>query len=327
MNESVKTCRICKNSRLELAWIACGDITFNTTSDVFDYYRCMECNCLNIYPLPLETQLSGYYRNYYTKGSQKSSAFKKKWLKLKQQFIEYCQSDNPSLIERLLFGLLLKNKMISTLRYQPISCSPARVLDVGYGDASFLILSKRLGHEVYGYEFDQQLNSKAREYGIRIIDDPTQSTDYQEFFDYVSLNHVVEHVTDPYEFLQCLVMKTKTDGKIFLETPNVESITHKIFGQYWRGLEAPRHLHLLSEAGILRIAERLKIKAVQLPESIVNFPSVYLASLKIYLNQDKKRNTRKCARAIGYILLFPVALLVYFSSRKTEMLRYELIRH
>ena len=63
-------------------------------------------------------------------------------------------------------------------------------------------------------------------------------------YQHVTLSHVVEHVHEPLKLLrQCLALLVP-GGRLWLETPNLRSFGHEVFGSAWRGLEPPRHLVL-----------------------------------------------------------------------------------
>jgi hypothetical protein len=62
----------------------------------------------------------------------------------------------------------------------------------------------------------------------------------------VTCNHVVEHVYDAYHLVKLMHRIIKPGGRLWLETPNINSAGHALFGKAWRGIESPRHIAILS---------------------------------------------------------------------------------
>jgi len=74
--------------------------------------------------------------------------------------------------------------------------------------------------------------------------------DWASCFDVITLNHVIEHVHDPIAVLRACHRLLKPGGRLWLETPNVDSLGLARFGRNWRGLETPRHLVLFGRRGL-----------------------------------------------------------------------------
>jgi 2-polyprenyl-3-methyl-5-hydroxy-6-metoxy-1,4-benzoquinol methylase len=74
-------------------------------------------------------------------------------------------------------------------------------------------------------------------------------------FDVITLSHVIEHVHDVGGTLRACHRLLKPGGRLWLETPNVAALGHKVFGVNWRGLEAPRHLVLFSAPALKQLLQ------------------------------------------------------------------------
>ena len=61
-------------------------------------------------------------------------------------------------------------------------------------------------------------------------------------FDAITLFHVIEHVPDPRTTLRKVATLLRPGGALLIVTPNVASIEHRLFGQYWYALQPPEHL-------------------------------------------------------------------------------------
>jgi SAM-dependent methyltransferase len=62
------------------------------------------------------------------------------------------------------------------------------------------------------------------------------------------LNHVFEHLHRPKEALREIWRILRSGGRLWMALPNRDALGLEIFGKYWRGLEAPRHLVLPTPA-------------------------------------------------------------------------------
>jgi 2-polyprenyl-3-methyl-5-hydroxy-6-metoxy-1,4-benzoquinol methylase len=131
-----------------------------------------------------------------------------------------------------------------------------RLLDVGCGSGEWLLSMRNLGWTVDGVDFDENAIRVARQKGLEV---QCGSVEQQNFpdnsFDAVTLHHVIEHVPDPVKTLAECGRVLKKGGKLVVFTPNSSSLGHRIFKEYWRGLEPPRHLHLFSTKSLHRLLE------------------------------------------------------------------------
>lgn len=71
-------------------------------------------------------------------------------------------------------------------------------------------------------------------------------------FDLVVLRHVVEHVPDLHAFLAEVRRITAPRGGVYVKTPNLDSLTARLFGGNWNGVEFPRHLYYFRPAELSR---------------------------------------------------------------------------
>jgi len=77
-----------------------------------------------------------------------------------------------------------------------------------------------------------------------------------ESVDIVFLNHVIEHVPAPKNLMLAIHRVLKPSGVIYGATPNIDAWDPKIFGQYWFGLQAPRHFYLFTRSTLAAYAEK-----------------------------------------------------------------------
>jgi SAM-dependent methyltransferase len=77
-----------------------------------------------------------------------------------------------------------------------------------------------------------------------------------DFFDYVTLDQVIEHVTDPLNTMLGIAKVLKPGGMAILSTPNANGWGAKLFGQRWINWHAPYHIQHFSRASMTIAAEQ-----------------------------------------------------------------------
>lgn len=103
-------------------------------------------------------------------------------------------------------------------------CNGKRLLDVGCGIGSFVRSALDVGWDAYGVEPSPYVGELARAtLGNCISVGFLKTLDFEkESFDAITLWYVLEHVTDPTDFLRDCNYLLKTDGCIFVAVPNVK---------------------------------------------------------------------------------------------------------
>lgn len=131
-----------------------------------------------------------------------------------------------------------------------------RVLDIGCGFGESLAYHRSRGCDAYGVEADRNVAAVAAKNGFNVeigLFDPQK---YQSgFFDYVTMNQVIEHVIDPVETLRGIRQVLRPSGVAILTTPNISSASARLFGRTWINWHTPFHLHFYSPES-LRLAAR-----------------------------------------------------------------------
>jgi SAM-dependent methyltransferase len=141
-----------------------------------------------------------------------------------------------------------------------------RVLDVGFGDASFLRTMRAGGWDTAGIEINEAAVAAARSSGLDVALCAVEEAPFEaESFDAITLNHVIEHLHDPVGSLRACFRLLRRNGVLWLATPNIDSPGSRRFERSWFGLDPPRHLvlfdirsldHVLSKAGFVEVRHR-----------------------------------------------------------------------
>lgn len=149
--------------------------------------------------------------------------------------------------------------------------SNACVLDVGCGTGHFVSLCHRNGYKATGAD----ISNKA----VQISRDRAKDCEFVHFseveellrhfgsnsFDAVTLWEVVEHVLDPLYYLKILEQLLKKGGKLFISTPNVDSIYSRIMGEKWHGFQGTMpqyHIRYFNQKSLLFLLDNTEEKII-----------------------------------------------------------------
>ena len=132
-----------------------------------------------------------------------------------------------------------------------------RVLDIGCGFGESLGYHKARGSDVYGVEADENIRRIADKFGFKVHAGLFASDLYEEnFFDYVTMDQVIEHVTDPVSTMKSIAKVLKQRGAVVLSTPNSNGWGTKLFGRRWINWHAPYHLQYFSRTSMSIAAQQ-----------------------------------------------------------------------
>ncbi len=200
------SCPICGSSQWRPEFTGADPIS----GDSFDVVACQQCDVAYVNPQPGPEKLPEYYpQDYY---GERHPVFK-------------------------------DQIMAARARKLGTPSAGARVLDIGCGKGDFLLACRRKGWEVAGVEQAHAPVMALRdEYGIEIVTPEEVSSLPSDAFDFVTLWHVLEHLSDPRAVLGEAYRVLKPSGRILVEVPNFGGWQARIGREVWYHLDVPRHL-------------------------------------------------------------------------------------
>lgn len=152
----------------------------------------------------------------------------------------------------------------------PARANGRRILDVGCGNGRFLARMAELGWEVYGIEPDTESARVATEVSGAVVRPSLAEAGFENgWFDVITMNHSIEHVSDPVPTLRSLHGLCQPGGRLGLATPNWSSLMRRVFGPHWHALELPRHLVLYRRQDLERVLEAAGFRAVSVQATSV----------------------------------------------------------
>jgi SAM-dependent methyltransferase len=222
MNEAAPlkvSCPICR-SQTALVFGGLYDDRYGYP-DLFDLHRCTSCGHMHLPAQFTPEDLGQLYTRYYPRGNFDIESFRAEE-------------------EKHGFFAWLCGEGAAAFRHVPRN---VRVLDIGCGLGQTLAYHKNRGCEAFGMEADGNVQAIARRYGLNIRQGIFDGTQFDSaFFDYVTLDQVAEHVTDPHALLQGIARVLKPGGKVIITTPNPRSLGARLYGRRWLNWHTPYHL-------------------------------------------------------------------------------------
>lgn len=264
----VAYCPICGGEEGAPVYSGVGDWFFCSMPHDSDFWRCSDCGSLWINNRLDEEWLRMAYSHYYTHtpgaASRQAASLSHR---LKSAYVQHRFGGSHSVSD--LFGAAIyrtvaPGRLELDAAHRFASRAPADLLDYGCGSGDYMRRMAALGHSVTGVDFDPAAVESASASGLTVVSpQEAESQNWNGAFDHISLAHVIEHVPEPAALLQRLARWLKPDGTLFLEAPNASAGGLRVLGQYWRGLEAPRHLAIPSRSGLQLLAKQAGLTITQ----------------------------------------------------------------
>jgi SAM-dependent methyltransferase len=256
-------CPVCKKREVEVL-IQVEDYEY-WTEGVFPFGRCVHCSAVYLVERPDAESIGSYYPE------------------------EYSPFDSGGSIGAGIVGVMRKRNAARIAKHLKVGAS---LLEIGCATGDLLLpLRDDFGLEVSGLEISEYASSLAREkHGLNVFTGVMGEVDFKgRTFDAVVMRHVLEHLHDPQKDLDLINDLLKPGGYLLIEVPNYDSIERRLFGKFWSGYHAPRHLFLPDTKSLKKLLEESKFNIIKINHSA--FPNNFINSINnmvSFKNRGKK---------------------------------------
>jgi SAM-dependent methyltransferase len=214
------------------------------------YWRC-GCGHVFVDPLPSDRQNQEHYGHAY---SEEQLAQSRAW-----------------------FEVLARDRM----RFvgSPLAGDSERTLvDAGCGYGFFLAEARRRGWSVRGIDFSgYPADFAIRELGLEIVNDDIEtalSRFSDDSVDVLTFWHVLEHLDRPGRILDIAYDKLGPGGRLFLNSPNLDSAIYRLVGRHWSWIYTPGHVQYFSLNSVTNAVETRGF-LVERAETWTHAPNLY----------------------------------------------------
>ncbi len=234
-------CPVCQGAGLQFAFY-CKD--HNISKEIFNIWDCKTCTHRFTFPVPEESSIGRYYAaDHYISHSDSSKGLINKLYKAARGFT---LSEKRRFVQRQT-GLANGN-----------------LLEVGTGTGGFLNEMEGSGWQTTGLEPDFNAREKAyMRYKFPVYEPSHLFQLTHNFFDAITLWHVLEHVYDLHGYVEQFSKLLKPSGLLFIAVPNYTSYDAGYYGEYWAAYDVPRHLYHFSPASLQKLASRHGFKIIR----------------------------------------------------------------
>jgi SAM-dependent methyltransferase len=147
-----------------------------------------------------------------------------------------------------------------------------------------------------------------RRAGLNIFRGTLEAANYPDHhFDAVTLWDVLEHLPDPAGSLAEIHRVLQPDGVVIIRVPNHASWEARIFGRFWAGLDAPRHLFVFDIESLQKMLVKSGFSPGRRAGSVGLYPA-FLLSIQFWMLGHPGRAAR--LQAVMKLLENPVTRLL-----------------
>ncbi len=266
--EYLDNCPVCGSPGHTVRFSGIEDRTTDTPGQ-WSYCQCKDCGVFYMDTRPTEETIVRAYDNYFThtlvEVRPRAGWLDQMALRIRNDYLKwrYGHDNEPALPGgRWIMYLLppwLRLEWDHYARHLP-KPMPGRnlLLDVGCGNGQFLAAALKAGWACHGVDFDPKVVETAKCLDIEVALGSLAEKQFpDDFFDAITLSHVIEHIHHPAELLKECARVLKPGGTLWVATPNADSIIRRWFQRNWLAYAPPHHLVLFNSRSIRKLIERL----------------------------------------------------------------------
>ena len=241
-------CRICQNEE--------GNISFELTEmmyglrDVFNYFQCAACDCIQIAAPPAD--MDKYYPGDYYSYTSDKAIKRSGWFQRLQ-----CRNiirEKKSFVGKIITYKYKPPEFYQTLKDLKLFSLSSPVVDVGSGSGELLKKFYEAGYkDLTGID---PFIEKDIVYNNSLRIEKKELFDVTREFDAIMLHHSLEHMDHQLEVLKKIYSILSKDGRLLIRIPIVSKPLMEEYGLHVVSLDPPRHFYIHSFKSISLLLEK-----------------------------------------------------------------------
>lgn len=277
--------------------IICSNNTrYLLNKDSHDHYKCNSCGHIFVYPQPSYDELvslyspqTGYQRNKSSKQNTKQPVHN-----MYSSVINYAQQFE-----------------IKT------------ILDIGCSTGDFLFMAQEAGFEVCGVEPNATTVGAARLRGLEIFRGYFPNVNLEnKKFDMVFLGDVIEHVSNPKQFISEVMNVTNVGGFVVICTPNADCfwsrttlLIYKVFGVPWSVATPPYHISIFTPTSLDVLLDQNRMTLQNRWYNHLPNLRYEIGSTRVWSMFKNSKSVRSVIQVIVVALLYPLIFVINKSTK------------
>lgn len=257
-------CEICGSDKYKVIYSDVYDYNWGVPG-IFNIVKCNKCVFVYINPRPDNKEMDRYYPPMYYIRSYKGS-------------LDFKELKAVNKIHNSRCKFLKRFK------------SNGNLLDVGSGDGLFLNSIKDKGWKIHGVEPSKSASDFAKDkLRLEIYNNDLIGANLKENnFNVITMWEVLEHIPNLNENLKEVYKLLKQNGIFVASVPNFNSLQRVIFGKFWCGIDAPRHLYQFTPDTLKKLLLNNNFLNVKIYHSLINIKNPimgYSDSIRYFLTK------------------------------------------
>jgi 2-polyprenyl-3-methyl-5-hydroxy-6-metoxy-1,4-benzoquinol methylase len=190
--------------------------------DSYQLMRCKRCGLVSLNPLQVPQEINKEYSAEY--------------------HIDRLLKKEPQTEEEIEEEINKTIEMAEEIGKQFVK--RGKLLDIGCSAGFFMACLKRYGWDVTGIDISEWAGKFAMDrLGLEVFTGNIEDIQFSDKFNVVTMNHVLEHLSDPLRTLKKVSEIIAKDGVLIINGPNLNSFDRIWHGVNWRGYDLPYHLY------------------------------------------------------------------------------------
>ena len=227
------------------------------SGEKFDIVECLTCTLRITSPFPSADTIGDYYnsKDYISHSDESKGLFD-----LIYKFVRLHMLDK-------------KRKLIE----KSSGHRNGKLLDIGCGAGHFLNVMKKTGWNVQGVDVSEKARELVSNSFNLDVKSPLDWLNSDEKYDVITCWHSLEHIDEPWIYLDKIRTHLNPDGVLVVALPNYNSTDAKRYGSSWAAYDTPRHLYHFTIESMEKIASLCGFSIQSMHR--MNFDSFYVSIL------------------------------------------------